>query len=278
MPRRGLLIWLIILPILALLTADIIRRVSPGLRGNIPGTQLFNQSPTAPQRVDFLCLNNDTFTVEFPPQYLVEGVSLTLPSGQTFELNQVSESSEVTRFSDGQYTFYEQDGEGFVETNDVWVYANCEPQSTIPDPDPSPTISPTPSPTVSPTATPTPAPTPTPTLTPTPAPTPAPIQTPAPNPNAILYICQDGRQFQATYFTEQVEIILDGIVYYLSQVPAGSGVRYTDGQIILNAQGNQASIDIDGFPQYVNCIAQGTPNPSPLPSPAPQTRPPNALW
>lgn len=275
MPRRGLLIWLIILPVLAFLTAGIIRRVAPSIRGNIPGTQIFNQSGGA-QTVEFLCLDNTTFSVEFPPQYPTEGVRLTLPSGQTFALNQVQNVAGTVRFSNDQYSFYIQDSEGFVESNEVWVYANCEPQSTIPDPDPSPTVSPNPSPTVSPSPSPTGSPPVSPTPTTTPTPSPVPTSTPNPNPNAILYICQDGRQFQTTYFSEQVELILEGNTYYLSQVPTGSGIRYTDGQIILNMQGNQASIDIDGFPQYVNCIAQSTPNPTPLPSPAP--RPPNALW
>ena len=276
MPRRGLLIWLIILPILAFLTASIIRRISPGLPDNIPGVQIFNQTSNGSQTVEFLCRNNESFRVEFPLQYETEGVSLTLPSEQTFELNQIEEVSGITRYTNGQYTFYIQNGEGFVEANNIWVYAGCDPQSEIPEPAPPPT--PTPSPSPSPTVTPTPSPSPTATPSPSPSPSPVPpvSPTPSPNPNAILYICQDRRQFQVTFFSNQAELILEGNLYYLSQVPSGSGSRYTDGQIILNAQGNQSSIEFDGFVQYDNCIAQATPNPSPLPAPIP--RPPNAMW
>lgn len=247
MPKN--LIGLIVAAVLAILTAPLWRQAIPRIGSLASNSASFDVGGS--QVVTFACPDGSAFQV----QYVGQEVRLTLPIGGPYVLGQTG----TDRYSNGEFTFYTQSGLGFVERNEVFAYTNCNPQSPIPTP--SPTQSPSPSPTLSPV--------PSPTLTPIPSPTVTPI------PGSVSYSCRDGRRFQVRYYTNQAELYLDGTTYYLSQVPTASGTRYTDGSIVLNTQGNQASIDINGFAVYTDCVGStsgGTITPSPRPSP------PNALW
>lgn len=248
MPPRNI-IGLIAAAVVAILTAPLWQRAIPRI-GSLANNSANFDTPNR-EAITFTCSDNSQFQVEYASQSLV---LLTLPNAnQSFELTQQSNNNFYTN---GEYTFYTQGNQGFVERNEIAVYSNCTPEASIPTPSPTSTATPTPSPSV--------------TLTPTPTLTPSPI------PGAVTYICRDGRQFQVNYYTGQAELYLEGNVYYLSQVPSGSGAQYSDDRIVLTTQSNQASIDIGGFPAYQGCVVRE--GGGVVPRPQPTTRPPNALW
>lgn len=212
-----------------------------------------NDTGASSTPITFTCLDGQEFTV----QYTNQSVQLTLPNNQSFILNATPADSNTTAdgnvvYSDGRYEFYTQSQQGFVEENDVWVFAACDPQSELPNPSPSPSPSPTPNPT----------------------PNPSPTASPPPLiSGATLFTCQNGLQFQVVFLSNQAELYLESQPVYLSSVPAASGARYSDGRIILYTQGNQAAIDMDGFRTYDNCIQQSGGNGGTV-----RPTPPNALW
>jgi len=251
---RGL-IGLIAAAVLAILTAPLWRQIVPRIGSLASNTTTFDTG--GPQTVTFVCADGNQFQVA----YFAQQVRLTLPTGNTYELGQTG----TNRYSNGEYTFFTQNNSGFVERNEAFVYSNCSPQASIPSP--SPTQTPSPSPTLTPN--------PSPTLTPNPSPVPTATPLPTPIPGAVSYVCPDGQRFQVRYYSNQAEVFLNGAAYYLSQVSTGSGVRYTDGYLVLETQGNQATLDRDGFPLYIDCIAENVGDPV---TPTPRPSPPNALW
>ena len=276
MSRNINILALVVLGVVLVILAPRLRRAIPGIsqaiQGNNPANtsnlnssngeaggvpMSANDTGVTSDPITFRCLNGQEFTV----QYTNQSVQLTLPNNQSFILNATPADSNTIAdgnivYSNGQYDFYTQSQQGFVEDNDVWVFAACTPQSELPSPSPTPSPSPSPSP------------------SPNPSPNPSPTASPPPLVSgASLFNCQSGLQFQVVFLSNQAELYLEGQPVYLSSVPATSGKSYSDGRIILYTQGNQAAIDIDGFRTYDNCIQQSGGNGG-----AVRPTPPNALW
>lgn len=226
--------------------------------------------------VNFACPGGQQFTV----QYINNNsqVQLTLPNAPNYLLTVADPApgfmvDNNLLFTNGEFTYYTQNGQGFVERDDSFVpgLSNCETQTPLPTPSPTPSPSPTVTPTPTPTVTPTPNPTPT--LTPNPTPTPIP-----PISGATRYVCQDGREFQVQFSGEQATLFIDGQQTLLSSVATDSGSAYANDTTILYIQGNRARIDVNGFPAFQDCIQSGIGGGTPNPSPNPIPRPPSALW
>ncbi|NJO39935.1 MAG: lysozyme inhibitor [Cyanobacteria bacterium CRU_2_1] len=75
-------------------------------------------------------------------------------------------------------------------------------------------------------------------------------------PTLYSYQCDDGRTFEAEYSSNAATLELDNRSVTLAQIPAASGTRYSDGQITLYSQGNEAFIEVNGDRLYNNCITQ----------------------
>jgi membrane-bound inhibitor of C-type lysozyme len=87
----------------------------------------------------------------------------------------------------------------------------------------------------------------------------------------FVYQCTNNQSFEARYQPQSVELMLEGSPpLTLSQVPAASGARYSDGETTLFTKGNEAFLEKNGTRVYDNCFAQ-----TPAPQPAnPQTQQP----
>jgi membrane-bound inhibitor of C-type lysozyme len=83
----------------------------------------------------------------------------------------------------------------------------------------------------------------------------APPPDPTPGETSVVYACEGGRGFTATFQIGRNTVLMevDGQSLALPQVPAGSGVAYSDGAVTFRAQGTQAFTQ--GWPSgdYVGC-------------------------
>lgn len=181
--------------------------------------------------------------------YAAGEARLTLPL-EVLTLPEVVAASGA-RYSDGRTTLYTQGNEAFIEVDGQRTYANCITQDAS--------------------------------LTPAAEPIPAPAQSVTPPdqefPQIIDYQCNYNRTFQAAYRPTTVELRFGAApILLLPQVPSGSSIRYSDGQVTLSSQGDQAMIEVGESIVYENCVAQAaTSTPAvpanvptqPIPAPVP---------
>lgn len=78
--------------------------------------------------------------------------------------------------------------------------------------------------------------------------------TDAPTGESIVWRCDGGASFSARMTTQgNAEVEAGGQVYRLPGVPAGSGVRYTDGQVEYWERGDEAMLNGARGGPYSNC-------------------------
>ncbi|NJN87940.1 MAG: lysozyme inhibitor [Leptolyngbyaceae cyanobacterium SL_7_1] len=186
----------------------------------------------------YTCDQGRSFEVE----YEAGAAQVTLPL-EILALSQVVSASGA-RYSDGRTTLYTQGNEAFIEVDGQRTYSNCVIADDL--------LSPAP--------------------TPTPPPTPQPLSDSG-LPLVVNYQCNYNRTFQATYFSESVELRFGAApILILPPVESGSGTRYSDGRVTLSSQGDEALIEVGESIVYENCVAQETTTLAPTPA-APASAP-----
>jgi membrane-bound inhibitor of C-type lysozyme len=71
----------------------------------------------------------------------------------------------------------------------------------------------------------------------------------------LRYVCADKQELGITFQQEgkRALVVAGGWSHLLPQVPAASGVRYSDGKVTLRTKGMSASLDEDGRTTYRDC-------------------------
>jgi membrane-bound inhibitor of C-type lysozyme len=73
--------------------------------------------------------------------------------------------------------------------------------------------------------------------------------------SGITYTCDEGKSFALELY-ENVDIAfltLSGKRFYLHRMPFASGVKYSDGNTTLWIKGQNASVEIEGQPEFKSC-------------------------
>lgn len=71
------------------------------------------------------------------------------------------------------------------------------------------------------------------------------------------YQCNNGKSFEAQYLPETAQVKLgENENLTLNQIPAASGVRYTDDKTTLFTKGNEAFIEVENQRVFAGCVAQ----------------------
>ncbi|MFB2894231.1 MliC family protein [Aerosakkonemataceae cyanobacterium BLCC-F50] len=77
----------------------------------------------------------------------------------------------------------------------------------------------------------------------------------------VRYQCNNGRSFQAQYLPETAQVKLgENESLTLKQIPAASGVRYTDDRTTLFTKGDRAFIQVENQVVFDSCVAQDPTN------------------
>jgi membrane-bound inhibitor of C-type lysozyme len=77
----------------------------------------------------------------------------------------------------------------------------------------------------------------------------------------VRYQCNNGTTFEAQYTPETAQVKLsENQSLTLQQIPAASGVRYTDDRTTLFTKGNEAFIEVENQVVFAGCVAQDTTN------------------
>ncbi|GAB4364749.1 MAG: hypothetical protein Kow00121_00690 [Elainellaceae cyanobacterium] len=98
-------------------------------------------------------------------------------------------------------------------------------------------------------------------------------------PIVYRYQCSAGQTFEAEYSPEVATIQLEDETLTLTQIPAASGVRYSDGTTTLYTKGNEAFIQVDDEITYNDCLGQAIASEAqPASSSPPDSAPVPALW
>lgn len=92
--------------------------------------------------------------------------------------------------------------------------------------------------------------------------TPGGMQAPHGNVSVLVYECAESASFTFTV-AEGVEKaalrLADGQVFQLDQLPAGSGMEYSDGTYTFRGKGPEATVEKDGEVLLADCQATGHP-------------------
>lgn len=182
----------------------------------------------------------------FSVDYAQEMAQLRLDSVNVILLPRVVSGSGI-RFSNGSTTLYSQGTQAFIEEGEQRTYSNCVSQTAPSSAEPNPTA-----------------------LT---------------TSRVLVYQCADNASFEARYRFQSVELMLEGRPSLtLSQIPAASGARYSDGETTLFTKGNAAFLEKNGITVYDNCLAQ-TPAAqqlnqqlTPTPARAEEPEPVRGMW
>jgi membrane-bound inhibitor of C-type lysozyme len=88
----------------------------------------------------------------------------------------------------------------------------------------------------------------------------APPLDPTPGETRVVYSCEGGRDFAATFHTgrSMVQLEVEGAVMELPQIPSASGIAYSDGKVTFRAKGLDAFTQ--GWPggDFTNCTGTNT--------------------
>lgn len=71
----------------------------------------------------------------------------------------------------------------------------------------------------------------------------------------LIYQCAQGRRFEAEYTANAARVQLAQQTITLNQVPAASGARYSNDDIVLSTKGNEAFIEVNNQITYRDCTA-----------------------
>jgi membrane-bound inhibitor of C-type lysozyme len=73
--------------------------------------------------------------------------------------------------------------------------------------------------------------------------------------SGVTYTCDEGMSFVVELY-ENVDIAfltIPGKKFYLHRVSSASGTKYSDGNTTLWIKGQNASVEIEGQPEFKNC-------------------------
>jgi len=81
-----------------------------------------------------------------------------------------------------------------------------------------------------------------------------------PGETTVVYSCENGRGFSATFTIgrESVQVLIDGQTLELVQIPAQSGVAYSNGQLIFHTEGLTAFTQGHAGGDYTGCTGSNT--------------------
>jgi membrane-bound inhibitor of C-type lysozyme len=78
-------------------------------------------------------------------------------------------------------------------------------------------------------------------------------------PVVVRYLCDEGKTFEARVFpvpAQRAIVIAGGRTYDMPQTISGSGIRYSDGNLVFHSKGSDAFIEEGGVMTYTNCKEQ----------------------
>jgi membrane-bound inhibitor of C-type lysozyme len=88
----------------------------------------------------------------------------------------------------------------------------------------------------------------------------APPPDPTPGETRVVYSCEGGRGFAATFHIGRNTVLLEieGTPLELPQIPSGSGIAYSDGKVTFRAKGLDAYTEGWQGGDFVGCTGTNT--------------------
>lgn len=75
----------------------------------------------------------------------------------------------------------------------------------------------------------------------------------------VSYACPGGEQFTVEYLQDHVRLRTGAGIFALGREPAGSGLRFSDGQTVFRTQAREAMLERPGLPTASGCQPRSNP-------------------